>query len=121
MRSNKNYDAVDRQYFNPPPIPEVIAPILPAIIDNVGPKRSYMEGGVQTHTRPPLQYESNDTNLYNFLDNAVNSKNGPKFSFADVVKNNKIITPKRQLDDWELMYKNQAITPTKRTPTLAQY
>ncbi len=39
------------------------------------------------------------------MDNAVNSKNGPKFSMADVFKNNQLITPKRNLDDWETAMK----------------
>lgn len=47
--------------------------------------------------KPPLQYESNDTNIYNCLDNLVNKNNGPKFTAADITKRNKIITPKRPL------------------------
>lgn len=31
----------------------------------------------------------------------------------DVVRNNKLITPKRNLEDWELMEKNLAETYTK--------
>lgn len=77
------------------------------------PTAKYVESQTQTFRKPPLQYESNDTNLYNFLDNAVNSKNGPKFSMNDVLKNNKVITPKRNLEDWEIMEKNLAETYTK--------
>ena len=104
FRDNKNYDGVDHQYINPP---------KPLARTN-----NFVDGGAQTFTRPPLQYQSNDTNLYNCLDNAVNSKNGPKFSMADVFKNNKFITPKRPLDDWDVLHKTNPIVPSNsKTPS----
>lgn len=74
---NVNYDNVDRRLFHKP---------------------ITSTAECQTNRKPPLQYESNNTNLYNCLDNAVNSRLGPKFTFADIVGHNQIVTPKRNLE-----------------------
>ena len=58
--------------------------------------------GVQTLKKPPLQYERNSYDIYNFMDNAFND-NGPKFHTDHIYEQNEGIAGKRQLDDWERM------------------
>ena len=74
FKDTKNYDKVDRNLF-----------------------KSMSDSATQTPVRPPLQYESNNTDMFNCLDNIFNSGKGPKFSGKDIVGHNKFVTPKRHL------------------------
>ena len=72
------------------------------------------DSATQTVTRPPLQYESNNTNMFNCLDNIFNSGKGPKFSGKDIVGHNQFITPKRNLEDWEIMAKQNYANSSRK-------
>ena len=56
--------------------------------------------GTQTVGKPPLQYESNQSDVFNWMDHFFNGEE-MKLDMNEVYENNTGMTDKRKLDEWE--------------------
>ena len=56
--------------------------------------------GVQTVGKPPLQYESNQSDMFNWMDHLFNGEE-MGLDMNEIYDNNVGMTDKRRLDEWE--------------------